>query len=271
MRHIVHLSDLHFDRIDETLIAPLIRCIEALQPHLLVVSGDLTQRARTEQFKQARAFLQRLPEPQLVVPGNHDISLHNLFSRFVQPLAKYRRYISDNLLPAFTDDEIAVVGINTARSLTVKDGRINQDQIAHLRARLGSHPAKVVKIVVSHHPFDLPGLADDDERVGRATLAMTTLRECKADLLLSGHFHTSHASPLSTKYDNGDYAALVVQAGTATSTRGRGETNSFNFLRIETDRITVERFGWQPEQSEFLLARSESFARVDRGWHRLAL
>jgi 3',5'-cyclic AMP phosphodiesterase CpdA len=97
MRTIVHLSDLHFGRVDQQLIEPLIKTISEIKPDLVAVSGDLTQRARSRQFVEARAFLDALPEPQIVVPGNHDIPLHNIFARFLGPLDKYRRYITDDL------------------------------------------------------------------------------------------------------------------------------------------------------------------------------
>src|SRR2546426_7446331 len=122
MRTIVHLSDIHFGSVNEAIIAPLIRTINDLRPDVVAVSGDLTQRARAHQFKEARAFLDRLPKPQIVVPGNHDVPLHNVAARFFQPLRKYRRYITDDLRPFYYDDEIAVMGVNTARSLTIKEG-----------------------------------------------------------------------------------------------------------------------------------------------------
>ena len=140
MRTLVHLSDLHFGRVDASLIGPLTSHIAQLAPDVLVVSGDLTQRARSKEFVAARAFLDTLPSPQIIVPGNHDIPLHNLFDRFLRPLAKYARYIADDLEPMYVDDMVAVVGINTARSLTVKDGRINQAQMDRVHERLGRLP-----------------------------------------------------------------------------------------------------------------------------------
>ena len=97
MRSIVHLSDIHFGRVDPLVINPLIEAVNGLKPDLVAVSGDLTQRARSQQFKEARAFLDHLPKPQIIVPGNHDVPLHNVFARFLQPLRKYRRYITDDL------------------------------------------------------------------------------------------------------------------------------------------------------------------------------
>ncbi len=136
MRTIAHLSDIHFGRVDPLLVPPLIRAVNQSKPDLVAVSGDLTQRARSHQFKQAREFLDALPRPQIVVPGNHDVPLYNIFARFVEPLDKYRRYISDDLRPFYHDDEIAVLGVNTARSLTIKGGRINERQIEWMRDRL---------------------------------------------------------------------------------------------------------------------------------------
>src|SRR5438034_5350172 len=136
MRVLVHLSDIHFGRVDVQLIEALIQTINAIKPHVVAVSGDLTQRARTHEFKAARAFLDSLPQPQIVVPGNHDIPLHNPFSRFLQPLDNYRRFISGDLRPSYVDDKIAVVGISTARSLTIKGGRVSKSQIEWMRDKL---------------------------------------------------------------------------------------------------------------------------------------
>src|SRR5712691_6231696 len=136
MRTLVHLSDLHFGRVDEQLISPLISAVTEINPDLVAVSGDLTQRARSQQFLEARAFLGALPQPQIVVPGNHDVPLHNVFTRFLRPLDKYKRFITDDLQPVYADEEIVVVGVNTARSLTIKGGRINEEQVAGIREKL---------------------------------------------------------------------------------------------------------------------------------------
>ena len=268
MRTLIHLSDLHFDRVDHALIAPLITLVKELAPSVIVVSGDLTQRARTAQFKAARAFLDALPTPQIVVPGNHDIPLHDLAGRFLRPLQKYRRHITDNLDPAYVDDEIAVLGVNTARSLTIKNGRINREQLERLRRRLGALGDHITKIIVTHHPFDLPGHYDESDLVGRAPMAMRTFADCRVDLLLAGHLHTSHADNLSERYDIDGYSALAVQAGTATSTRGRGESNSFNLIRIDSPRIAVERYTWVPDREVFTRSANETFERAPNGWTR---
>lgn len=266
MRTLVHLSDLHFGRVDQALLAPLARCITEVAPDVVVVSGDLTQRARAREFRAARQFLDSLPSPQIVVPGNHDVPLYNIFQRFLQPLDKYRRFITSDLTPVYLDEEIAVVGINTARSLTFKQGRVSAEQIEHMRRLLCGLDARITKIVVTHHPFDLPADYGDRHLIGRAAPAMHMLASCGADLLLAGHFHVSHAGNTAARYNIEGFSALVAQAGTATSTRGRGESNSFNVLRVGADEIRIERFMWMPESKAFVPSAQESFTRVAARW-----
>ena len=269
MRTLVHLSDLHFGRIDYTVIEPLIETVKAISPDVVVVSGDLTQRARSQQFKEARQFLDALPFPRVVVPGNHDVPLYNVFARFLQPLDKYRRYITDDLEPFYADAELAILGINTARSLTIKDGRVNEKQVAKIRERLCPFGNEVTKIIVTHHPFDLPEGHDEDELVDRAQMAMETLASCGADVLLAGHLHISHTGHTAKRYKIAGHNALVVSAGTATSTRGRGEANSFNVVRVDHPLINVERLTWQPERKAFAPSSVENFKHTPDGWMRV--
>jgi len=266
MRTLVHLSDLHFGRVDHALLAPLRQLIERIDPDVLVVSGDLTQRAKAEQFEEARAWLDTLPGPQIIVPGNHDISLYNVFRRFVKPLARYKRYITDDLDPFYLDDEIAVVGVNTARSFTIKDGKVSRDQLAVVRQQLAGVPPSVTRIVVAHHPFDLPETFEERDLVNRAPRAMQAFSECGVDILMGGHMHASHAGSTATRYQLSEYAALVVQAGTATSTRGRGEVNSFNVLRVESQQVEIDRYGWDVVHGHFELVDTDKFLRSGNVW-----
>src|SRR5688572_18252407 len=154
MRTIVHLSDLHFGRLDRRVVAPLVAAIGEAAPDLVTVSGDFTQRARVSQFVLARDFLESLPGPRLVVPGNHDVPLYDVARRFLWPLARYRRFIADDLEPMFIDAEIVALGLNSARSLTFGRGRLNARQIEKAADRLRGVPPGLIKIIVTHHPFD---------------------------------------------------------------------------------------------------------------------
>jgi 3',5'-cyclic AMP phosphodiesterase CpdA len=266
MRTLVHLSDLHFGRTDPRVLEPLLAAIAAIAPDVVAVSGDLTQRARAAEFAAARAFLDRIAAPKIVVPGNHDVPLYRVWERFLSPLGKFTRYFGRDLSPSFVDAEIAVIGINTARSLTFKNGRINDEQMAGIHRLLDPLDEAMTKIVVTHHPFDLPDDPGDVKLVGRAQEAMAVFASCGVDLLLAGHFHTSQSGDTSARHEIAGYSALVVQAGTATSTRSRGEENSFNVLRVTSEEIVVERRAWRPEREAFEDAGRERFVRDGARW-----
>ena len=265
MRTIVHLSDLHFGRLDPRVVSPLVAAVEAVAPDLVAVSGDLTQRARRGQFADARAFLETLRFPRLVVPGNHDVPLYDIATRFLRPLGRYRRFVAEDVEPIFADEEMVVIGLNSARSLTFGRGRLNALQIARARERLREARSNVIKIIVTHHPFDLPDDYDPKHLVGRAQMAMTELASVGADLFLAGHLHVSHIGRTAERYQVAGHCALVVQAGTI-STRQRGEANSFNVLRLQRPMITVERRTWDDNEQTFVQSAPRRFAHSDGGW-----
>jgi len=247
----------------------LTTAIRAAKPDVVVVSGDLTQRARRAEFAAARRYLDELPSPQIVVPGNHDVPMHDVLSRWLSPLAKYRRYISGDIEPFYVDAEIAVLGVNTARSNVIKGGRVNRDQVAQSCARFETAGNDVTRVIVTHHPFDLPE-NDDGSVVGRADMAMAGFAGCRVDMILSGHRHVSHRSASATRYRIAGYSALMVQAGTATSSRRRGELNSYNLIRIERPSIVIDTMTWNETAGGFALAGSEEFRLTPEGWSRAA-
>jgi 3',5'-cyclic AMP phosphodiesterase CpdA len=267
MRRVAHLSDIHFGRIEPATLEPLVAALRRLAPDVVAISGDLTQRARRGQFRAARAYLDRLPGPRLVVPGNHDIPLYDVFSRFARPLSNYRRYVTTDLAPVYADDEIALVGINTARSRTFKRGRVNARQIeAAVRQLIDSRAP--TKMVVTHHPFDLPAGHADRELVGRAGMAMQALAEAGVDVFLAGHLHLSSTLHTAARYRLLGHSALVVAAGTATSSRVRGaEKNSFNLLTATPEKIVVERHAF--DGNAFRPGGTEIFQRGGAGWERI--
>src|SRR5438477_1801758 len=118
MRTIAHISDLHFGSHDTAIARCLLESIGDAKPDLVVLSGDLTQRARHSEFVQARHFVEQIEQPVLIVPGNHDIPLYNLLHRFLSPLEKFRHHMAPTALTNdwYCDEELAVLGLNTARS-----------------------------------------------------------------------------------------------------------------------------------------------------------
>ncbi|HEU4804547.1 MAG TPA: metallophosphoesterase [Nitrobacter sp.] len=269
MPSLIHLSDLHFGAHDERLVEAVEQRIDDAKADLVVISGDFTQRARTEQFEQACKFLERLRDAGhevLGVPGNHDVPLYDVLRRFLSPLTRYRRYIDDTLCPFHELPGAAVLGINTARSLTFKDGRINEDQIAYINNAFARTRPETARILVTHHPmFALP-VGDGPElgkAIGRQDLALAAIAHAGVDLLLAGHNHrasTHHARDLVT--DAG--RALVIQAGTATSTRLRDEEQSFNLIGVGDGEVTVAVQAW--DGTGYASRDAERFVRRSAHW-----
>lgn len=239
-----------------------------MKPDLVVVSGDFTMNARRIEFEQAGRFLQQLPTPQLVVPGNHDLPHFNLWQTVSGPLDKYKRHICQDLEPFYSDSEIAVAGINTARRFSYRDGRINRAQVSRTLQRFTALPERIRRIVVTHHPFDLPVKYHSRELVGRARMALETFLDAGADVFLAGHMHLTYSGHTAERWKIRNYAALVIQAGTATSTRERDEFNAFNVLRIQPERIQVEPYSWNG--GGFSLVRTDCFNRTAQGWRSYA-
>jgi 3',5'-cyclic AMP phosphodiesterase CpdA len=265
MRTIAHISDLHFGTEVRAVAEGLMADVTAQAPSLVVVSGDLTQRARTKQFQAARDFLAALPQPQLVIPGNHDVPLYDVVRRFAAPLKRYCRFIGRELDPTFADEEMVVAGINTARSFTWKNGRISVAQIAALRERLADAGERV-KIVATHHPFLPPPGDVGIDLVGRAAQAMTVLDSSNVDLLLAGHLHRGYAGDIRTHYPAARRAMIAVQAGTAISHRMRaGEANAYNVICVERKHVTIEVRAW--DGTAFTRLRRTAYDRADDGWH----
>src|ERR1700693_6279987 len=174
MGTIAHISDLHFGRHSAAAADDLLASLRERDPDLVVLTGDLTQRARQGEFIQARHFLNRISQPKLVVPGNHDMPLYNPFQRFLTPFAKYHRYISSLGLSGdlFSNEEMAVLGLNTARATAHKSGRISTEQIAQVRRTFSEVPPGVFKVLATHHPFGYPGDERPLELAGRSALAL---------------------------------------------------------------------------------------------------
>ena len=274
MRTIAHISDLHFDRIDPPVLEGLVRDIASRgQPTLLVCSGDFTQRARDGQYARAAAYMRRLPGPQLVVPGNHDIPLYNLFRRFFFPLTRYARHITRDLRPSHQDEELLVVGINSARPWTWhwrgfwKDGAISEEQLLDVELRAANLPPDVFKVVVTHHPFIPPPGERPHGIVHGAIRALDEMEKSGIDMLLAGHLHMGYSGDVRTHFEAAKRSVLSVQAGTATSTRRRGEPNAYNWITINNkDDVIIDVRAW--DGAQFRTHTVTSFTRSDGVWKR---
>jgi 3',5'-cyclic AMP phosphodiesterase CpdA len=227
MAVLVHMSDIHFGAHHEGLTESLLADVAAQEPDLVVVSGDLTQRARPRQFEQARMFLDRLPGPVLTVVGNHDLPLVNLPKRFLSQTRRYEHYITSDLDPVVAAPGLVAVGLDTMPAWRWKAGHVSPRQSGIVRHAFGSAPADSWRILVTHHPVlpeKLSGL------VGRRPL-VSACTETGVAVLLSGHTHVASATttPLG---EPGRRSALAVVSGTTISRRTRGSPNTYGVLRL---------------------------------------
>ena len=276
MATIAHLSDVHFGRHDPAVVQAVEAWLLDRRPELVVISGDFTQRARVRQYELARAFVERLEEgglPVLAVPGNHDVPLYDVLRRFARPLKRYRRFIDDDLCPWFESDDLAVLGINTARSLTIKDGRINREQMATIRQRFHDVPEAKTRILVTHHPLFAMPIGEEEgltRRVGRHEDALLAIAEAGVHILLAGHFHRSFVRSARDMVENAG-PALVIQAGTATSTRLRvDETQSFNWIHARrNDAVDLQVIGW--DGTAFAGGNHARYGFDGERWHASAV
>ncbi len=259
MRRLLHLSDIHFG---PPHYEPAAAGVEALvadrRPDLIVVSGDLTQRAKARQFRQARRFLEGLGCPFLAVPGNHDVPMYRFWERLFDRYGAWRRNFSAVLEPYFADDEMEVVGFNTAFNLTIDNGRFSGRQLAGVgrrfragRSRSGHSP---VRIAVAHHP-----LAALPELMGwrtarRSDEALAAFAAAGVDLVLSGHVHVAALG----KAPGSARRLWLVHSGTSTSRRGRGAEqgrNSCNWITLDAGQAgrtaRVEQLVWSEDRAIF--------------------
>jgi 3',5'-cyclic AMP phosphodiesterase CpdA len=269
LRTIAHLSDLHFGREDPRIAEELAAEIVALSPSLVAISGDLTQRARRRQYRAARAFLDRIPFARIVVPGNHDIPLYDLYSRFFRPLHRWRRYIDEEIDPVYEDAEMIVAGVSTARSNVWKGGRISIRQIETVRATICASRAPFA-VLVAHHPFTPLPMLPRETLVGRSLRALRAFEECGVHLILTGHLHRGHSGDVRDHYHVLDNSVLTAHASTSISNRRRGEPNSFNFITLSPDRQEVEIAVREWDGTRFTQASSTLFARKGKLWLREA-
>ena len=236
----------------------------SLAPDFTVVSGDLTQRARRSEFAAAAAFLAELPGKALVVPGNHDIPLWRIDRRFRSALDSYRQQISQELNPLLVGPGLEILGLNTARSNVWKGGRISSEQTTLISEQFTDKGSGALKLLVTHHPFVSPPSDPGASIVGGGERALEAAQATGVDLLLAGHRHESHAVGSRERHPYIERSMLAVLAGTACSTRRRGEANSFNLIRGTSDELELEV--WELRDTTFEIGFSQQFVRSTDGW-----
>lgn len=266
MARIIHISDLHFGRTRAELLRPLIATLNDISADVIAISGDLTQRARSSQFRAARAFIDRLQAPVLVVPGNHDVPLDEVLTRMLFPYRRYRKWIDRDLEPHFENHEITVTGINTVNPYAWQRGRVSSQAVRRVCGAFAREGERV-RIVVAHHPFEHQP-TDTKVLMKGAGKAIDALAECGADIILSGHLHSWRAEPFAERV--GRRGALQVHAGTGLSTRLRGEKNDFNVLTVRPGEVAVDRYAAGHGAEGFEHVQRAVFRSGPQGWRAVS-
>ncbi len=259
MRRLAHVSDLHFGTETPSLVAALAESIRAFDPHLVIVTGDLTQRARPSEFERAQRFLSALEHPALVVPGNHDIApLWSPFERAFVPFRRYRRHIGRELDQIWHDDELLVLAASSVRAFRWKEGSLSRSQRRWIQRTAERYP-RAVRLLATHHPV----AQHRPDHLDRGVLE--TLLASDVSVCLSGHLHTSF-SGLSVDRLGQSGGVLEIHACTATSTRLRGEANAYNRLTLVGRDLRVDSMAW--DGSSFTRAETAAFERTSAVWRR---
>ena len=263
MRTIFHISDVHFGPPHLPRVSRgVVEFVERHQPSVVVLSGDLTQRAKPEQFQQAREFVDAISVPVIVVPGNHDVPLYRVFERALDPFGTYRRHFSEELEPVYRDDEILIVGINTAFNWTFKDGRIKLSRLLEVEKLLRATPESVLKVIVAHHHLIPPPNFGTQRVLTNAYEAIDLFSSSGVDLILSGHLHQAYIGNSEEFYPKGRPPVVILHSGTTTSNRGRAgerERNTCNWIRVDGRSMVVSHYRWHHEL--------ERFAEHSRHWY----
>ena len=256
MRHLLHISDVHFGPPHRPELAEKVLAFAALhRPDAVVLSGDLTQRAKARQFQEARRFVDRLPAPTLVVPGNHDVPLYRVWERSLSPFRAYQKHFAPELEPIWRDDELLLVGINTAHGWTLKEGRVSLSRLRQVAEIISAAPASLFKVVVAHHHLTPPPRFGTQTVARNAFQAIAAFSEAGVDMVLSGHQHQTYVATSEEFYPSGRAPVIILHAGTTTSSRGRGselDKNTFNWIRVDDRALRVSHYHWEPSLGEFV-------------------
>jgi 3',5'-cyclic AMP phosphodiesterase CpdA len=273
-RVIMQISDIHLGPHFNTERGELIvREAQEIKPDLLVIAGDLVMRADfKDQWLEARAYIERLPDPKLIVMGNHDVPQYNQVARYLWPTSRYRKYITPDLNPVWECEDTVVVGLNTARSFTIQGGKLSLQQIAWMEQTLTRYPQHVCKVVVMHHHVLAPPGDRAKKAIVNADQAVAAMDRAGAELVMCGHIHTSFIGNTLEVAANLQAGTIIAQSGTATSTRGRRwmrGKNSFNIIEVEDEVIRISQRMYLGETKRFVPVSEHVFPRRSGGAYYL--
>jgi 3',5'-cyclic AMP phosphodiesterase CpdA len=269
MTTLLHVSDTHFGTEQPHVVEALYRLVRDQAPDMLILSGDVTQRARRAQFSAAKEFVDRIALPTVALPGNHDIPLYNIFARMFYPYAGYRRVFGIDLEPEYESESVLVIGVNTTRPARHKNGEVSEAQIERVAARLRQARKEQLRIVVTHQPVHITREKEEKNLLRGRKAAVCEWARAGADLLLGGHIHLPYIHSLREEFAELARDVWIVQAGTGVSRRIRHDApNSLNLISYDAAdgrrRCVVKRWDYEASIGEFKTRESRDVP-LDRG------
>ena len=276
MLTIFHISDVHFGPPYVPKVgAAVLRAAEELDPDVIVASGDFTQRAKEEQFADARRFLDQLPKvPTIVTPGNHDVPLYRIHERVLTPYALYKQYINEELDYVLPVDSAVFVSLNSTAPLReITNGRVDPWQLDFAQKAFAEVTPGIARIIVAHHHFAPAPDYEGAQVMPDAKTALDRFTQQKVDLILGGHLHRAYIGNSLDVYPGTDrtHGIIIVQSGTSTSRRGRAreaEKNSFNLIRVGDEIIRITHYMYFDDVDGFAPVSRHIFPRPGQSYLR---
>lgn len=249
MGRILHLSDIHFGCENKTAVAAAADFAHAGGFDLTAITGDVTQFGHEAEFDAASAWIEALPRPVLITPGNHDTPWAGMFDRLFQPFARYERRFGPAWSAGYDGDGLAARTFNTARGVQVRlnwsKGAADQDHARAVADSLAVAPAGALRVALCHHPLMEVLGGPMTAKVRGGSRAAQILTDRKVDIVLTGHVHVPFALPLPCD----DGRSYTVGAGTL-SIRERGMPPGFNTIEWDEEQVTVTAQGWTGSRFE---------------------
>jgi 3',5'-cyclic AMP phosphodiesterase CpdA len=277
--NLLQISDVHFGPFYVPKVGEaLLRAVQELEFEVMIISGDFTQRAKREQFAEARAFVDQLPKcPTIVTPGNHDVPLYRVFERVFNPYGLYKEYISPDLDMVLRTPGAVIVALNSTKPLqAIVNGRISRWQLALAANAFRDAPDDALKIVVAHHHFAPAPDYEGGQVMPKAKRAIDCFTDLKVDMVIGGHLHRAYIGNSLDVYpgEDRDHGIIIVQSGTSTSRRGRArerEKNSFNHIRVAEGVVRITHYMYFSDLDGFAPVSRHLFPRAGTHYLREAL
>jgi 3',5'-cyclic AMP phosphodiesterase CpdA len=231
---IIHISDLHFGLHKEELIPYFLTDINKIKPEIILISGDMTHRATSSQYKLLQKFINELPGLVLTVPGNHDIPLNNVFERLLYPFKHYKRYISQELMVHAEIGGVKILGVNSVNPFVIKDGKLSSQTLENIKNYFAS-PFAGVNLLFFHHNFDyVEGLHKPLQNYNQF---LNCLKESSIHIVCTGHLHFASVGLIQK---NNDQPCLRLHAGSLLCQRNRDGRHSYYSIELHKENCRLD-------------------------------